>query len=644
MTDKSEERVFRNLPSSYRRAGEESAAFIFTRSLSSALGELERTALQVMNSRFLEHLNDLGDAERLAALFELAPWPEEELEAFRARVRLLARLYLQGAATAGGMLELFGAAYGLHLLGKRPPSAGDRYATTGDYSRGTSDQKPWISAKVVDLPLTTRYVNANAPDYKWIVENNMYGELPSIDEKGRYIEGTGPDPIIDIKAGSHPVVLPVVVNQDLRRLVLVNRFIPPGATLRVDLNEYKVMDLAGPSTLPGPLLHEGQPAPNLLYGTGGLTGDGEAELLSGEAAKPFHVLKWHTEHRRDADMPQVPGPPGSLRPVPDDGIPWPPLVTIGTSRWRLMRGIKMDGVAPELAEALEHSTLRVMPQNAASGPAELTFWWIGRRLATFTVQFDEKLLWDAEGADPKEKDRLKQWKDRRKIWFREQIERLKLAGVLYVDQDDLGKMVMPSPPKEQSPNLSLWETIRPADKLETAVKGGNRKAALSETLLPVDSVMIKVGKPVLMTDAVRLSDEVAVEVTGPILVDLAEKLLLTDEAAIQAVDVEIEPAHLELAEKLLLADSVTAQVVDVEIEPAHLELAEKLLLADSVTSQIVDVEIEPAHLELAEKLLPRDEVMVNVTNLGDGNPTIADPFIEKLILHDQVELAIKDER
>ncbi|MFZ5816343.1 MAG: hypothetical protein ACOY93_13770 [Bacillota bacterium] len=488
----SADRVFRFLPDAYRRAGSQTVIRSLTGALGDALAVLDRHGRQLLQSRFIDHLADLDDAERLAALFALVPWPEEDLGEFRHRVGQMARIYLAGAATAPRLLEVVAAATDARLdeivLPERAPQGGgplnDRFTTSGHYAR-RADPAQRFEARLVELPpVRQEVVITPASDYKWEVENATYADPGDF-----FTPPTYPEPVVEITAGERPVTLPILLQRDLRRLVLVNRFIPPGATLRVDLQHHQIQDLDGPATLQGPVTMGGAPAPDLLYGTGGLAGDNRAWRLTDppprqSAARPFHLVRWSKQIRTGPDIPEVPGPPGSADPVPIANIPWPPLLGLGTSRWRLLVGANPQGLLPALDEALELSDLRPLPATVQTGPASIRFHWIGRRLATFTVLVPEEQLCDGPVPSGKMKHRAD--------WLREQIHRLKLAGVLYLDPSATALMEEPEEGEGGQPELSLWEVSPATADLAAEVRTVHRKEAFAEATLLTDSVAITV--------------------------------------------------------------------------------------------------------------------------------------------------------
>ncbi len=487
--------VFRHLPDAYRRAGTATIAHLLSRTTADALQVLDRHGKQVMQSRFLDHLADLDDAERLAALFALVPWPEEDLSEFRYRVRQMTRIYLAGAATAQSMLEVVGAATDSAIaqivLPEHAAEEGgvlnDRFTTTGIMERRV-DQAERFEARVIELPpIKQSHVIDAASGYLWEIDNATYADPGDF-----FTPPTYPEPVVLITAGEHPVTLPILVQRDLRRFVLINRFIPPGATLKVDLEKHEVHDVTGPATLQGPVMINDEPAPNLIYGTGGIAGDIRAYRLTDppprqDAARPFHVVRWNKQYRTGHDIPLVPGPPGTSDPVPIANIPWPPLLGIGLSRWRLLVGVNQHGLVPTLDETIDINQVRPVPATPQTGPAKIDFTWIGRRLATFTVIVPEEHLCGG----PAPAGKLKH----REGWLRDQIMRLKLAGVIYIEPSATALMPEADPGASEEPEISLWEVSPATAEPEAGIQTVARKAGMQETITLADTLSVTVTVP-----------------------------------------------------------------------------------------------------------------------------------------------------
>ncbi|MDB4896880.1 MAG: hypothetical protein JWN15_3142, partial [Firmicutes bacterium] len=423
-----------------------------------------------------------------------------------------------------------------------------RFETVGTFRRRTAPAgapDAVFAATVVDVPRVTEAVTIAAPAYEWQVANNLYDSPGGTDEHGVAFAASFPDPIVEIVAGDHPVAVPILVQRDLRRLVLINRFIPPGATLRVDLVAHTLTDIAGPVTLEGPVRYN-ETTPPLLYGTGGLVHDTGAGDLSGPATRPFHLVRWHKTRRREEGMPEVPGPPGSMAHVPIANLPWPALLPLGSSRWSLLVGVGRDNEAPELDAQLPHTLVRALPATVGLGPQAIRFGWSGRRLATFTLRFDQAHLCD--GPSPAG---LMQ---HRAAWLREQVERLKLAGVIYLAQDALA----PGPPpisEPEDPSLILWQLTRPDQTHGLSTQPVPRSTGVTESLILRDAVAMDVtaaaAPSISATETLVAGDTVALVTTAPAAPSTAatETLMLQDTVAL---DVTTPEGGLAMPEESVL--------------------------------------------------------------------------------------------
>lgn len=403
--------VFRHLPPLLRKAGPDTPAWPLSRMLARTVNDLERTGRDVLKSHFLDDASDLIDLEKLAALYRLVPWLDEDLPAFRARLKLMIDVYVKGAATAPRMLTVAAAAAGGHVASVTRP---DRFTTQALIEREAGSLK----AAVIDLPPVLRTLTVDAGPtgrLEWTVANDLF-KAPGDWTPDGVIPDTWPDPVVDIEAGAVPVFFPMLVQRGLRRLVLINRMLPPGCRIRVDLVHHSVTDVSGPASVKTGLIVPPAEAggPEIIYGTGALLG--ESGIPIHPAVPPAHVLRWYTQGEVDfgTDQPPVPGAKGTATPAPAV-LSWPSLLGDGTSQWRLLVGEDTLGLPLAPNRLLPLAQVRPVPPTAATGPQRVIFTWEGRQLGTFTLLIDPAQL--AAGRRP---------------WLDEQLGRLKLAGVLYV--------------------------------------------------------------------------------------------------------------------------------------------------------------------------------------------------------------------
>lgn len=453
--------VWRQLPLAYRRgrpaAGETevpaSPMHSLVGAMTRSITELQWTAEDVLRSRFLDFAPARDDLARLAAWYRLAPWPDEDLEAFRRRVQRMVLIYREGAATAERMLGALAAAMGADIAteGGRPavfvpcvapgakrcadgsthgnwppsysalrkflPDTPDPFATYAVFTK-TIDGREWaIPAALLDLPKQmTQVPTSDAPEYHWELEPRM--EIPELDDS----EETYADPVVKITApDDREVTLPILVQLDLRRLILINRTIPAGQLLRVDLSEMQVAD--GDPSRPSTKVLDWED--DLLFATGGfLNGDFPGPDLPpynlGSKTPAFRTLGWVKAAKlvRTKDQKQL----LDGRTYKDGTLPWPHLLRpyqIGanrmrkTVRWRLMQGQNLSTPG--------QTHVRPVP---ATFPVDVTFWTGGRRPGTFSLFYNPRWVSGPQNEAP-----------HRAAWLQEQIERLKLVGVTYVPQE-----------------------------------------------------------------------------------------------------------------------------------------------------------------------------------------------------------------
>lgn len=350
--------VFMNLPYTYRRVGQGTPMHLVARALGALTSQLERDARGVLTAHSVVATEDLGDLERLAALYGLTPWQQEDAEAFRYRLLTTARVRLQGAATAKGILEMVGAAHNAELVtwvlpGHAVPEEArtpttqftDAYTTLGFFRQRKSPFEPFL-AKVVDMPPKAQGNPVRLTGIDFEINVGSYAEA----DAGQSLSG----PTFTLTAGQNGLNLPVLLNLDTGNLALINRLLPAGETLQVDLDAGTA---EGGSI--GPILVDGVAAPPVLYGSGAFL-DREGEVTAAVLGRG-RLLQWQPVTYRGWD----------LKP--------------GLTRWRLMRAVGPDGKKPASPVALE--AIRLMPVSLSWVPAEMAVGWMGRRPGTFTMAF-----------------------------------------------------------------------------------------------------------------------------------------------------------------------------------------------------------------------------------------------------------------
>lgn len=474
--------VFRHLPAVFRKAGEGSPAWPLAAAQARALQDFDRSARQVLRSRFLDDLGELDEAARLGALYDLAPWPEEDLPVFRRRLQAIIGVYLQGGATARRLLTVVAAAADADpalsadgrpalllpgqsaewpelVRGKRFKT--DAFTTFALFRRRAAPDHIF-GAAVVDLPTIERQIEVY-PDSegrcRWVIDNDLYGEPGLYDPAAGMQPDVWPDPVIEIEAGDHTVYMPVIVQHNLRRLVLVNRILYRGSGIRIDLGRYELdpaaarrrgIDIGGPDpvlrfdraghwarqlrpptrfvpmTMAGLQGGRTERVPDRMYGTAGLLG---RSRVSGKMPyPPAHVLRWYKRELLNwgSHLPPVPGVPGSTDGAPER-LSWPSLLGEGRSEWELLVCTDRRGGTIDPRETISLERLHPVPPDPGSTPKLIRVRWIGRRAGSFTILVDPAELSHGHPHGPL---------PHRADWLREQAERLKPAGVNYIPQDE----------------------------------------------------------------------------------------------------------------------------------------------------------------------------------------------------------------
>ena len=549
------EAVWRNLPSVYRRAGSLTPAHGLAVALGRMLIDLERTAKDVLRAHHLEHANDLDDLKRLAAWFQLAPWPEEDREGFRTRIRRMAAVYREGAASAGRLLDVLAVTMGAEIAtvdGKRMlfvprytqleasalpagaplhapwpeagsvwaslvPSSPSPYAVYAILKVKVGDTVWGVPAALLDLPKHRLTISLTPDESLGRLEWKAAPPYESLDDDPDL--DTYTNPIVTIWAPEdHAVSLPSLVQRDLRRAVLINRLIPAGGALQVDLNQFTLTDLVEgkPSQ---PVLND-QPA--LLFGTGGTLGENRL----GPAPPPFRLLRWYTLSQLEPLF--AAGDPADLiDPTADGKLPWPNLLTPllpdrEPVRWRLLLG---------------NAKLGLVNPTKATTVAKIDFTMIGRRPGTFSLLYEDRWVLGTDEVKPL---------THRAAWLQEQIDRLKLAGVIHLRPDQI--------------EPSEWN-LPAAKPLEEA----SRELVVSAAM--TDAVVLERESFLHLTESLAMSDTPGSEADK--LLGFQELQGLGDQPA------ALLEAHLDLTERILAEDSLLLQ-------PMQRSLDEKLMIQDTV--------------------------------------------------------------
>ncbi|MFC5704142.1 hypothetical protein ACFPVX_22880 [Cohnella faecalis] len=400
--------IFRMLPSQFRKSDESSLIYQLCWALGFPLGGLDRLGRRVLKSRYLDSVSDIADAARLALPFGEPPWPQDTIDEYRERLQSYIPLFLQGALSAERIILLTALAYGgtadtialpnPYNLPDRP--ANEANVTTGRITAVVRDGsgKPSVvafTAAVIERPEQAR---------------QQYTVAPTAEQSTWVIDGDGSfSPVIDITAGANPLVAPILAQRDTGFLLLVNRIIPPGGTIRIDTAASAVRDFGGSPSSDGPVLMPDGTAPPLLCGTGAILDDERSNKLSESDGTPLRLVHWSAAKIESA-----------------------PLLPKGTSSWRLLQVARSNAeslaadVAPNAAEkGILVADLTTSFPDPAGCPKSVTFRWdIAPIPASFTVAYraDHQSSWYPEAPLAPNVS-----------WLRNQINRLKPAGVAYLD-------------------------------------------------------------------------------------------------------------------------------------------------------------------------------------------------------------------
>lgn len=104
------ERILDNLPGVFRPLPRPTVLYFLADAFGRPLQEAENLLVEVMKSHWVDHADRgrrfIRDLELLAALYSLAPRPDESVEEFREHLKRYVRTYLQGTATVRGILRI----------------------------------------------------------------------------------------------------------------------------------------------------------------------------------------------------------------------------------------------------------------------------------------------------------------------------------------------------------------------------------------------------------------------------------------------------------------------------------------------------------------------------------------------------------
>ena len=113
------DRIISYLPETFRKRPQGPALYAVVDAFGRQLQEAENSLAAVMQSHWVDYADQLApeidDLARIAALYGLAPRPDESVEAFRVHLKRYVRTFLEGTVTVQGVLRITAESLGLHI-------------------------------------------------------------------------------------------------------------------------------------------------------------------------------------------------------------------------------------------------------------------------------------------------------------------------------------------------------------------------------------------------------------------------------------------------------------------------------------------------------------------------------------------------
>ncbi|PWB46137.1 MAG: hypothetical protein C3F12_08760 [Candidatus Methylomirabilota bacterium] len=113
------DRILSYLPSTFRALPKPTALYSVADAFGNELLQAENSLAALMLAHWVDHADRgaelIDDLARIAALYGLAPRPEESVEEFREHLKRYVRTFLDGTVTAQGILRVTAEALGLHI-------------------------------------------------------------------------------------------------------------------------------------------------------------------------------------------------------------------------------------------------------------------------------------------------------------------------------------------------------------------------------------------------------------------------------------------------------------------------------------------------------------------------------------------------
>lgn len=113
------DRILSYLPSTCRALPRPTALYSVADAFGNELLQAENSLAALMLAHWIDHADRgaelIDDLARIAALYGLAPQPEESVEEFREHLKRYVRTFLDGTVTVQGILRVTAEALGLHI-------------------------------------------------------------------------------------------------------------------------------------------------------------------------------------------------------------------------------------------------------------------------------------------------------------------------------------------------------------------------------------------------------------------------------------------------------------------------------------------------------------------------------------------------
>jgi hypothetical protein len=121
--------LYRPYPQPWLAPRVPSLLYLMANAVGTLMSEADELLVTVMRAHWADFADKgrptIDDLEKLAALFDLAPRDDEDVETFRTHLKSYVRTYLEGSATPRGILRLAASTLALSLEDPLDPQPGD---------------------------------------------------------------------------------------------------------------------------------------------------------------------------------------------------------------------------------------------------------------------------------------------------------------------------------------------------------------------------------------------------------------------------------------------------------------------------------------------------------------------------------------